>query len=67
VVLIEGKNREIRRVFSFFHLHPVKLHRIRIGPITLGDLGEGESRPLSKAEFAGLGDPARGVFDGHSD
>jgi 23S rRNA pseudouridine2605 synthase len=50
VVLIEGKNREIRRVFSHFHLHPAKLHRIRIGPVVLGKLGAGESRPLTEEE-----------------
>jgi 23S rRNA pseudouridine2605 synthase len=50
VVLIEGKNREIRRVFSHFHLHPGKLHRIRIGPVVLGKLGVGESRPLTEEE-----------------
>jgi 23S rRNA pseudouridine2605 synthase len=54
VVLIEGKNREIRRVFSHFHLHPVKLHRIRIGPVLLGDLKSGESRPLREAELRQL-------------
>jgi 23S rRNA pseudouridine2605 synthase len=55
VTLIEGKNREIRRVFSHFHLHPGKLHRIRIGPVVLGSLGSGESRPLTKEELLGLG------------
>ncbi|MDR2797974.1 MAG: rRNA pseudouridine synthase [Treponema sp.] len=54
VVLIEGKNREIRRVFSHFHLHPVKLCRIRIGPIRLGDLKPGESRPLTLSEYEAL-------------
>ncbi|GHU25238.1 pseudouridine synthase [Spirochaetia bacterium] len=52
VVLIEGKNREIRRVLSFFHLHPVWLCRIRIGPVRLGTLAEGSSRPLVPAEVA---------------
>jgi 23S rRNA pseudouridine2605 synthase len=51
VVLIEGKNREIRRVFSHFHLHPARLHRIRIGPVKIGDLAEGASRPLSEPEI----------------
>ncbi len=51
IVLIEGKNREIRRVFSHFHLHPEKLHRIRIGPLHLGTLLEGQSRPLSTTEL----------------
>ena len=55
VVLIEGKNREIRRVFSYFHLHAVKLRRTRIGPVRLGNLGEGTSRPLSEEELGHLG------------
>jgi 23S rRNA pseudouridine2605 synthase len=51
VVLVEGKNREIRRVFSHFHLHPKSLRRIRIGPVLMGELGEGESRPLTEVEL----------------
>ena len=54
VVLIEGKNREIRRVFSHFHLHPEKLQRIRIGPVELGGLAEGQSRALTNSEFSCL-------------
>jgi 23S rRNA pseudouridine2605 synthase len=57
VVLIEGKNREIRRVCSYFHLHPVILRRIRIGPVLLGGLKEGESRPLSEQELRELLSP----------
>jgi 23S rRNA pseudouridine2605 synthase len=55
IVLIEGKNREIRRVFSHFHLHPEKLHRVRIGPLHIGVLRPGESRPLTNEEIQGLG------------
>lgn len=51
VTLIEGKNREIRRVFSHFHLHPEKLQRIRIGPVEIGDLEEGKTRPLTQEEI----------------
>ena len=54
VVLIEGKNREIRKVFSHFHLHASLLRRIRIGNVALGDLNEGRSRPLLEKEIAGL-------------
>ena len=54
IVLYEGKNREIRRVFSHFHLHPSLLRRTRIGPIELGDLEEGKCRPLTKKEITGL-------------
>ncbi|MDR0524800.1 MAG: rRNA pseudouridine synthase [Spirochaetaceae bacterium] len=52
IVLIEGKNREIRRVCSFFHLHPLVLRRLRIGPVSLGNLPEGESRNLTPQEVA---------------
>jgi 23S rRNA pseudouridine2605 synthase len=54
VVLIEGKNREIRRVFSHFRLHPEKLQRIRIGPVKLGNLPEGQARALTTEERGGL-------------
>jgi 23S rRNA pseudouridine2605 synthase len=54
IVLVEGKNREIRRVFSRFHLHPSVLRRVRIGNVLLGDLPEGSSRPLTQKEISGL-------------
>ena len=57
ITLIEGKNREIRRVFSHFHLHPTRLRRVRIGPVKLGNLAEGKSRELTQQELAGLGKP----------
>ena len=51
IVLVEGKNREIRRVFSHFHLHPCLLRRVRIGPVQLGTLKEGSSRSLTEQEI----------------
>ncbi|MDR3301918.1 MAG: rRNA pseudouridine synthase [Spirochaetaceae bacterium] len=57
IVLIEGKNREIRTVFSSFRLHPKILRRIRIGNILLGDLAEGKTRPLSPEELKCLRAP----------
>jgi 23S rRNA pseudouridine2605 synthase len=54
IVLIEGKNRESRRFFSHFHLHPKKLERIRIGPVLLGNLAEGKVRTLSEKELSAL-------------
>jgi len=54
IVLVEGKNREIRRVFSYFHLHPRLLRRIRIGAVELGDLPEGQIRRLLPAEITAL-------------
>ena len=55
IILIEGKNREIRRVFSHFRLHPVLLRRVRIGSVLLGDLAESSSRALTEKEINGLG------------
>ncbi len=60
IVLIEGKNREIRRVFSHFRLHPRVLHRVRIGPVLLGTLESGAYRSLSNSEITTLGKNARG-------
>ena len=54
IILVEGKNREIRRVFSHFHLHPSRLRRVRIGTVTLGDLKEGNSRSLAENEIMEL-------------
>jgi 23S rRNA pseudouridine2605 synthase len=72
ICLVEGKNREIRRVFSFFHLHPQRLHRIRVGPVLLGDLEEGEHRPLTGKELKILqgthsGSPEGARFAGGAD
>ena len=60
IVLVEGKNREIRRVFSHFHLHPERLHRVRVGPVQIGDLAEGSSRPLTEEEMGILSAAAAG-------
>jgi 23S rRNA pseudouridine2605 synthase len=54
IVLVEGKNREIRRVFSHFHLHASLLRRVRIGPVMLGSLEEGKTRPLTETELRAL-------------
>jgi 23S rRNA pseudouridine2605 synthase len=54
IVLVEGKNREIRRVFSFFHLHPLKLQRVRVGPVRLDGLEEGKWRSLTDGELEQL-------------
>lgn len=54
IVLIEGKNREIRRVLQHFGIKIARLVRVRIGNVKLGDLKEGESRELSKKEVEEL-------------
>ena len=54
IILVEGKNREIRRVFSHFRLHPSLLRRIRIGNVLLDNLKEGASRPFTDNELNDL-------------
>lgn len=53
VVLREGRNRQIRRMCDLVDLKVVDLFRVRIGPLTLGDMPEGCWRPLT-AEERGL-------------
>ena len=54
VTLTEGKNREIRKIFSFLGYEVKSLTRIRIGCVELGDLEVGEWRNLKKEEIDGL-------------
>jgi 23S rRNA pseudouridine2604 synthase len=49
-VLMEGRNRQIRRMCELVGLDVTDLLRIRIGPLKLGDLPEGKWRPLSADE-----------------
>lgn len=42
VTLLEGKNREIRKIFEHFDLQVNRLIRIEYGPFTLGELKPGE-------------------------
>ncbi|MBP1746343.1 MAG: ribosomal large subunit pseudouridine synthase, partial [Deltaproteobacteria bacterium] len=50
IILDEGKNRMIRKI-GIKIKHPVlKLKRIRIGPVRLGNLKPGEYRPLTDIE-----------------
>ena len=54
ITIHEGKNRELRRLFGRLG-HPVlRLRRIRIGCLSLGELPEGEHRHLSKDEVRDL-------------
>lgn len=51
MVLEEGKNREVRRVFAAVGHKVLKLKRVQIGPLKLADLPVGAHRPLAKDEF----------------
>jgi 23S rRNA pseudouridine2605 synthase len=50
LTLIEGKNREIRRVFEHFGFFPSKIHRVRIGCVHIRGIPAGGYRPLSRKE-----------------
>lgn len=52
IVLHEGKNRQIRRMLEALGVEVLRLVRVAIGRLELGDLAKGESRQLSAAEKA---------------
>jgi len=59
IVLIEGKNREIRTVLESQNIGTKSLVRVRIGNVNLDDLKPGESRDLTEAEVKSLLDSIR--------
>ena len=59
LVLDEGKNRQIRRMLDVLGLEVLRLIRISIGPLQLGELGKGQNRNLSPGEVALLGKTCR--------
>jgi len=54
IVLVEGKNREVRRVLEHFGLRARTLERIRIGPLQDASLGPGQWRDLTGDEVCAL-------------
>lgn len=54
ITLVEGKNREIRRVLEHFGLRALDLCRMRIGPLRIGNLAPGMFRDLESEEIAYL-------------
>lgn len=54
IVLDEGKNRHIRRMLMQLGVEVLRLVRIAIGPLVLGKLPKGSSRPLTDTEKRAL-------------
>ena len=50
----EGRNRIIRRACEVAGLNLIQLHRIRVGPVALGSLPEGQYRELTGEELEAL-------------
>jgi len=61
IVIHEGRKRQVRRMFEHIS-HPIKaLKRARIGTLRIGDLEEGEVRPLTGKELKELTPSARSL------
>lgn len=54
IILDEGRNRHIRRLLEALQIEVLRLIRIAIGSVTLGDLEKGASRKLTPAEVKAL-------------
>ena len=53
VILIEGRNRQIRRMFQRVGFNVEKIRRVRLGPLVL-DVPPGKYRELTKGEVEQL-------------
>jgi 23S rRNA pseudouridine2605 synthase len=49
--LNEGKNREIRKVFEHYRIEITKIHRVRIGSLSIKGLASGHYRSLTQKEI----------------
>jgi 23S rRNA pseudouridine2605 synthase len=71
IVLDEGKNRQIRRMLAAFGVEVLRLVRVAVGPLRLGQLAKGDYRALTVEEklaldraMANVGRRASGVRPG---
>jgi pseudouridine synthase len=61
IVITEGRNRQVRRMVEALDAKVLKLVRIAIGPLRIGDLAIGKARPLTPEEIRALaGSRSRG-------
>ncbi|HXG37411.1 MAG TPA: pseudouridine synthase [Bacteroidota bacterium] len=54
ITIHEGKNRQLRKMFAALGYDVNSLQRTHIGPLSLGTLKEGKSRPLTEEEVRQL-------------
>jgi 23S rRNA pseudouridine2605 synthase len=55
IVLDEGRNRQIRRIFEALGIEVLRLVRVAMGSLRLGDLPKGKCRELTRPEIHALG------------
>jgi 23S rRNA pseudouridine2605 synthase len=58
IILNEGKNREIKKIFNYFNYHVTDLHRVSVGNLKL-DIPVGQYRHLRKEEISLLLKPKK--------
>lgn len=54
IVLDEGRNRQIRRLLAAYDIGVLRLVRVAIGELVLGELAKGQWRALDETEVAAL-------------
>ena len=54
ITIREGRNRQVRRMVEALDAKVLKLVRVAIGSIRIGDLAIGKARPLTQEELKGL-------------
>jgi 23S rRNA pseudouridine2605 synthase len=54
IVLDEGRNRQIRRLLAAFDIAVLRVVRVALGPLLLGELAKGQWRMLSEREIDSL-------------
>jgi 23S rRNA pseudouridine2605 synthase len=54
IVLTEGRKREVRRMLATVGIPLERLARVKLGPLTLGEIAPGKFRPLNHAEVRAL-------------
>ncbi len=60
IILEEGKNRQIRRMLTALNVEVLRLVRVSIGPLMLGNLAKGKSRELTSEEKKSLSAASKG-------
>jgi 23S rRNA pseudouridine2605 synthase len=54
IIIHEGRNRQVRRMFASVGFQVLELKRIRIETVTIAGLSEGDSRKLTSQEIKSL-------------